>query len=380
MVPIDRRLSVVVASRNDDHGENMLRRFRLFADGLLEQAERHRLSGELIVVEWNPPPGPRLSDVLRLRTKSARFPIRYIEVPPHVHRRVRNAESLPLFQMIAKNVGIRRARGEYVLATNPDLLFTDPVIALLASDRLATDAMYRIDRHDVGADVPDDLSFDEQIAWCGGHVLRVHTGRGSLPPGVTDLVDFALRRSSGWRESLSRLRGALRALSRLRPSRESLRVALQHAAKLLDAAPAVHTNACGDFTLLARERWHALDGYPELPLWSMHLDSLLCYMAVAEGARQEMLRSPARAYHVEHGRSWVSHDSAARLATFARTPWLDVGLLYELWHQMLREHRAIRLNDARWGLGDLALRETVVAGGESFSSAGEAPCAPGAAR
>ena len=44
------RLSVVVTSRNDDHGGGMLHRFRIFADALIQQADRHRLSGELVVV------------------------------------------------------------------------------------------------------------------------------------------------------------------------------------------------------------------------------------------------------------------------------------------------------------------------------------------
>ena len=32
---------------------------------------------------------------------------------------------------------------------------------------------------------------------------------------------------------------------------------------------------------MSRAQWLELRGYPELPLWSMHIDSLLCYMAVA---------------------------------------------------------------------------------------------------
>ncbi|MGH7551576.1 MAG: hypothetical protein ACREMQ_00940, partial [Longimicrobiales bacterium] len=101
----------------------MLRRFAIFADGLLEQANRHGLSGELVVVEWNPPPGPRLHEVLKLRHQSDSFAIRFIEVPAEAHVAIRNSDTIPLFQMIAKNVGIRRAQGEFIVATNPDVLF-----------------------------------------------------------------------------------------------------------------------------------------------------------------------------------------------------------------------------------------------------------------
>ena len=38
-----RRLSVVAASRNDDHGEGMLGRMQIFVNGLAAQTERHAL-------------------------------------------------------------------------------------------------------------------------------------------------------------------------------------------------------------------------------------------------------------------------------------------------------------------------------------------------
>jgi len=38
--------------------------------------------------------------------------------------------------MIAKNVGIRRARGRFVLCTNVDLLFSDKMVRFLAFGRL----------------------------------------------------------------------------------------------------------------------------------------------------------------------------------------------------------------------------------------------------
>ena len=42
-----------------------------------------------------------------------------------------HAEALPLYQMIAKNVGPLRARGEFLLATNIDILFSDELMAFL---------------------------------------------------------------------------------------------------------------------------------------------------------------------------------------------------------------------------------------------------------
>lgn len=36
-------LSIVITSRNDDHGGNMLRRMQVSISGLLEQLEKHKI-------------------------------------------------------------------------------------------------------------------------------------------------------------------------------------------------------------------------------------------------------------------------------------------------------------------------------------------------
>src|SRR5262245_16541151 len=503
----DCHLSLVVTTRNDNHGGDMLRRFQMFTETLLEQANRHSLAGELIVVEWNPPPGPRLHEVLKLRVKSDCFAIRFIEVPPEMHRAIRNADVIPLFQMIGKNVGIRRARGEFVLATNPDLLFSNNVIAFMASDRLLPDVMYRIDRHDVPAEVPDNVSIDRQLAWCAANVLRVHRRRGSFPPPRRLLLRFWTRirnpqllwqklkkrlslsvsplyhafwyrmsflrwvnlrqrasasmslwyqlwylrlvklklgasaslslwyhlwylrlaktkkllgrlptilydilydprrlvwivRQSGptllkkllvqlpaklfglLRRSLWRLTYPLRGFANLSwrlikrlearfhpflllysPRLLVLRV-LWGALRLTDPLPKVHTNGCGDFTLMSKAQWLELRGYPELPLWSMHIDSLLCYMAVASRVQEYTLRPPAKIYHMEHYNSWAVMTPDEKLKTFTKKPWIDFGLLSDLWENMYRTNRSIQFNTGDWGLADRPLNEVTILSGE----------------
>ncbi|MCG8592440.1 MAG: hypothetical protein MJE66_24375 [Proteobacteria bacterium] len=580
----------------------MLERFRVFADALVSQARRHGLLGELIVVEWNPPSGPRLADALPLREHWSGFPVRYVEVPPELHRRFPNASEIPLFQMIAKNVGIRRARGRFVLATNPDLLFTEELIEFLASSELDENTLYRLDRIDVEADVPVDASVEEQLAWCRRNVIRIHTRWGSyhsgrvhlygldlwlrrrresfrqsrfaeflrhphwgvlnprwlrgrvadagrllaafgralhnayrasdgfvrglpsrrslaeaigrfaregvdvravvrdvwrwvrgLPsptsvlgslgrtarrfPTVRSFADWCGRVSGHFREdTLSefgrriarhldalyervaertwnfgvrwwrRLRAVARVLSRpvvwlaslgvrlfrlawrgLRRVAGVVAVALGVLARVLNPwriaeayrsfvsrfqrrpletlredvgrplfqftrhalartlawpvfvairvlwtlqaalrpIPQVHTNGCGDFTLLSRRSWERLRGYPEMPIWSMHLDSLLCYMAVASGCRQRVLRRPARMYHIEHGRSWVALDVQDRLRTFGEKPWIDTALLAEVWESSLKTGEPVLYNDVDWGLAKETLPESLHGGEEA---------------
>ncbi len=417
----------------------MIRRFRFFTECLLQQANKHGLAGELIIVEWNPPPGPRLHDVLELKTLSDIFTVRFIEVPPEAHRAFRNSDVIPLFQMIAKNVGIRRAKGEFIVATNPDLLFSDALISFLASRQLKHKVMYRIDRHDVPAEPPENASMDELFAWCGANILRVHRKWGSFPPvsrwsvlfkrlsprsfiqrlkevthsSVRMILQFGqtvwqwhlrsdmlsyLNRTVNYlhRMSFDALKriprrcknavsfGSLKQIPRhcknliyrCRQRLNALRRRIFYcnlylaqalfnlARQKLNPLPKIHTNGCGDFTLLSRANWHSLRGYPELPIWSMHIDSLLCYMAVASGAVERVLSSPHRIYHMEHENSWVVLSQEERLRIFAKKPWIDVSLLTDIWNNMYYTQQPIVYNDENWGLADQRLDEVLLKGGK----------------
>jgi len=176
----DPYLSVVVTARNDDHGGNLLDRMQAFASGWISQAKRHGISSELIFVEWNPPADrPRLAEALHWPSDLGPCEVRFIEVPPELHARFQHAEALPLYQMIAKNVGIRRARGEYVLATNIDILFSNELACFFAGRRLQHGRMYRIDRYDAMNGVPADASIEDQLEYCKTHLIRVNVREGT---------------------------------------------------------------------------------------------------------------------------------------------------------------------------------------------------------
>ncbi|MEK6234463.1 MAG: hypothetical protein N2C14_07105, partial [Planctomycetales bacterium] len=174
-------LSVVVTSRNDNHGGALLQRMQTFVNALAEISDQVDLPVELIFVEWNPPSDrPRLAEALRW-PESRNCVYRIIEVPPEIHRRYESCgPHLPLFQMIAKNVGIRRAQGEFVLATNVDLIFSRELMEWLADRRLTEGAFYRIDRYDVPVDVMDVPSVDEQLAYCKQNLIRACCRYGTL--------------------------------------------------------------------------------------------------------------------------------------------------------------------------------------------------------
>jgi hypothetical protein len=168
-------LSVVATARNDDHGGNPLYRMQLFVDGLMAQCDRHRLPAELVLVEWNPPSDrPRLAEVLNWPHGEGWCQVRIVEVPTELHSRLEHADHLPLFQMIGKNVGIRRARGAFVVATNIDILFSDDLMHFLAKRHLDAERFYRVDRVDVPAEIDPAWPTERQLAFCRDNAIRIN--------------------------------------------------------------------------------------------------------------------------------------------------------------------------------------------------------------
>jgi hypothetical protein len=362
----DPHLTIVATSRNDDHGGDLLGRMQIFMDAVREQGARFGLDAELVLVEWNPPPErPRLADALTWPRFPGAPPVRFIEVPPEIHQGFPHADHLPLFQMAAKNVGIRRARGRFILATNIDIVLSDELVRLLAGGGLSDRAMYRVDRYDVRADFPSGISTEAVLEHCRNHVTRIHRKSGTFRPDGSPwrVLPKRVERKKGI--SLHPKHVAYRMV---RGEWRPILVARRILGRILQSTPVkIHTNACGDFTLLSRERWHSLRGYPELPGRSLHVDSLLCFAAHHSGARERVLRPPKIAYHIEHSRDEGDtdfQDASPKVSSHRRPesqiPWVTYEQLRTWAIQMRRERRPIIFNDGNWGLAGEDLQETVL--------------------
>ena len=329
-------LSIVAASRNDNHGGDLLNRMQYFIDGLLKQAEKFELPIEIVLVEWNPPANrPSLSDVLRWGTQNEYCTIRIIEVPPKIHRRYQHSTKLPLYQMIAKNVGIRRARGNFVLATNIDILFPDELFSFLASDRLTEGKIYRANRLDVKEDPAGRLSIDELLSFCKQHIIRVNDKYGSHNLITGDYHRIYPHGCDNHPDYLTTIEGI-----------------------------ALNTNACGDFQLMARRHWTELKGYPELDMFSFHLDSVFEYMAHFKGIVEETLPDQMGIFHLEHTEGWTPeiHRNKTMDTKLEKEniPRLSSQQFYSLRVQMADGKGAGIFNGDNWGLGSDSLKENVV--------------------
>jgi hypothetical protein len=67
---------------------------------------------------------------------------------------------------------------------------------------------------------------------------------------------------------------------------------------------------------------------------------------------------------MEHYNSWAVMTPDEKLRTFTKKPWIDFGLLSDLWENMYKTNRPIRFNTEDWGLADWPLNEVIVQSGE----------------
>jgi hypothetical protein len=338
-------ISFIIAARNDQYAGGIVRRLQVCVDTFVHQAEALGLPAELIIVDWNPPPDKDLARAVRWPTRRQSCSIRIITVPPHIHARQPFADSLPILIHRARNVGIRRALGQFVLPTSADILLSDELAAEIALRQLDACALYRIARHDVPIAALDVGSHEARLEYCRANVLQLHDGTSSYR---------------------------------------------------IPGAPSLFTNAAGDFTLLSRELYFRLRGVPqEREYHSMHWDSVFCYMAYAACGKEIVFSDPCRIYHVDHGTaSWkpkarIIEKLAARLPLGARRSKRLVKAVRARWPPRSRMDRlgvpylnlmvppgreqfeklilnvvegrgAFLYNEAQWGLGDETLEEQIV--------------------
>ncbi|MEM7033266.1 MAG: glycosyltransferase family A protein [Chloroflexota bacterium] len=335
-------LTIVLTSRNDDYAGGMLPRLQICIDSFLEQAERHHLELELILVDWNPPSdSPPLKDALTWPKSSCYTTVRVIDVPQELHQQLPLANKLPFLAHAARNVGIRRAKGKFVLVTATDILFSEQLIVYLASKPLQEDKNYRVSRHDVPDEVIEIATLEDRLNFCENNVGRIY---GRPEQGVYGF-------------------------------------------------PLLHTFACGDFVLLSKRNYFKLNGIPEERQYhSFHFDTVFCYMMYASEIQEVILNDPHRIYHMDHesnsipstfwlqpkiqGLSFLSKRRRNQLSWLVgkltgQTNSLDrLGVPYITKYgsrtlkrtlaNLVQKKAPIAYNDESWGLGRHILPEATV--------------------
>ena len=333
-------LSIVAVSRNDNHGGDILKRMRIFVNGLIHQCNKFELPCELIMVEWNPIEGEKfLREILPSTTSHDYLSIRYVIVPNSVHQTLAFSKQIPLFQMIGKNVGIIRAKAEFVLCTNIDLIFSDELFKILAERKLQQGHFYRANRCDVPNTLNENWTIDQQLEFCRSNIIK-RLGKSASYPNFTH--------TSGFMFKYWLFQPLLKFLSKVKAS---------YAKDITDVLDTLDLDACGDFTLMSKKDWINIQGYPELEIYSIHIDSMGVLAAAAQGMKQVIFDFKACAYHLEHNDGWEFKNPIDKLHFYTKKPMLDWWTVREAGLHILKNQSKFNLNRFNWGFADIEFRE-----------------------
>ena len=177
-------VSLVMVGRNDNYMPDFERRVRI----AIEWNLRH-LVDEVIFIEWNPPAARPWLSIELAREFSG---VKAYVVPAWIHEEIAENPSLPLMEYHAKNVGIRRAKMEWVIAGNADVAIGPDAIIAVRKCAIKKGEAYTAERMDIDwgegrrkrIGWQDCVKYKRQIEW-----TRYGTG------------DFLMARHKDWEKA-----------------------------------------------------------------------------------------------------------------------------------------------------------------------------------
>lgn len=303
---------------------------------LVDLTNTYKKYFELIIVEYNPPRDrPYLSEVLQLG-EHRYLAIKCIRVPYEYHAKHTSTKAMPLMEWRAKNIGVRRAKGEYILCTNIDILFSVEFMNFLVQGEFDAKTFYRINRHDISLkEFPRQLSGMDMLELCKSHVYRIITKdkvitnyftlQGSKILIISMIYFMWQYIKISYRWLRNRNRG-------------------QTAPLILRDTP-YHHGAAGDFLLMHRDLWRKAHGYDETPI-SGFMDVSILYELGCMGYSQKIL--PYSVYHIEH--SW------GRLGR----PTFEVTDFNQKCQKMLDTNIPYRRESEAWGAPNDTFEEVLI--------------------
>ena len=255
-------LTAVVCGRNDNYGGHLLESAAYALNSMLKSFD------EVIFVDWNTEEGkPVVTDslVLENRQKLRTFEVR----PSKVKEILGDKPAQPMCEVLARNIGIRRAKGDIVVSTNIDIIVPPrEQLELLFS---------KLRKGDLITMAKQDVELEE------------------LRKGFGEKIDV--------QEYLPLLFGVWPLQKRLMQPHTMVNKAV------LEKYPerAYHTIsslicACGDFQAAHKETWHAIKGFEEDMTKRLYNDTTVQYQVIMSGGSVYASNFPP-VYHIEHART-----------------------------------------------------------------------------
>ena len=262
------KVSVVLVGRNDNYGGRQVERVNYSINCMLDTFD------EVIYVDWNTDGPKTLADELDIKVHPEKLVV--ITVPPEQCKEIMGEDNYERGQkcceVLARNVGIRRATGDIIVDSNTDIIpprreYLDVVLKDLKRGDMLT-----IAKHDVDVDI----------------LAKMYSQTGSYIH-VRDLVPIHY----GVNPISARL---------IFPSLEINKQILSQIPEAQHHVASSLICACGDMQIAHKETWWAIKGFEESMIKRMYIDSIVQYKVIMNGGTVRATNFPP-VYHVEHERN-----------------------------------------------------------------------------
>ncbi len=339
-------LSIVFCGRNDNYGGDFTARLRRAVLHYARQINRVKLPAELIFVNYNPLPENTSITQLFDWPTSPYLQIKIITVDHKTHASFIDEsirKTYPVFEFLAKNIGVRRAKGKFVLSTNADILPSEKLFDFFSSKLLKKNIIYRCNRLDFKAETVADFINENEIK---NRVFIAYLQGGTfvkyLPLSTDKWLDIC--------HSYNRFRKRVYGTASQWKVSKYIPVINQVSKSELFLFD-YPCNASGDFTLMDKESWMRARAYPEDTWSAAHPDSLFLMQVALGGHEVRLLDAPI--YHQDHERRF---DFRVKNPDIAK---MYVRLLADV--AKMKTHDGLYLfNDENWGLRNEELEEIII--------------------
>ena len=244
------KISAVVVSRNDDYGGNLNERAIYCLNSLINTFD------EVIYVDWNSPTHSLLYDIQDKLTPKGN--LKHIVITPDIAKVLVNndPQAQVCCEVLARNMGIRRAEGDYIVSTNIDVIAPKREHLEEVIKNLDKNTFYTISRR--------------HTDW---EAIKKHQG-GEL-------------KYKEWES----LRDNLINDSEERKYDESV----------VEGDDYSIINCCGDFQIASRHIWKEIRGFEEDLIYVLYSDTNIQKKAIQHGFGLKALYNPAL-FHIYHGK------------------------------------------------------------------------------
>ena len=243
------KITAVIVSRNDNYGGHLNERTTYAINSAINTYD------EVIYVDWNSPTHSLLWDIKdNLQLKGN---IKHIVIPPDAAKILTNYNEHAQLccEVLARNIGIRRATGDYIISTNIDIIHPKREDIESIINNSDNNTMFTLSRREVTWDI----------------INKFHGGE----------MNF---------QEWDKLRDYIYINSEERIQGETT----------VDGDNYSIINCCGDFQLAPKHIWNEIKGFEEELIYPLYADTNVQKKSIKHGFNLKAIFNPPM-FHINHG-------------------------------------------------------------------------------